>query len=442
MIPAHVAPFQSGVKRCLIALGLASFTWPGNEFDTEGWALWYQTRAFGIPISYPIIAGVLVMVMMYFRVPGRLPLQARLADLHLWRWVVLGWFTIVVALALAVLRQSPDPFVDWRNWATLALTAVVLAGAFNNRPLTRFILSDLAIAYGAISITYLLVWAAGGGTNLYGVRIPLFNGYDLGLAVFAALVAATVWIEAGAAVGRLYRALLGLTVISTSLLVILSFRRSLWAFLVIGLGIVGWKSLRGGRLRPSVAIQFTLATLAVGALAVAVLGTDPILERLGSFNPLAENQYSATNEDHVNDLIDAVGVIGREPVFGLGIGQRYKTDLIADWKPESFEVHNAFLNVWLKFGLLGLFTFIGFHLATVRALWRTGRLGVPALTGAGTALVAEQVVNLVQPWPYASLQYSLHRGIVFAVLLTVGWQQLSHANFGSTVPKRELEPAS
>lgn len=442
MTPTYVPSLQLGVKRCLIAIGLAFFTWPGNEFDSEGWPLWYQTRVFGIPVSYPIIAAVLVMVIVYFRMPTRLPLKSRLVELNLWRWTVLGWATIVIALALAVLRQSPDPFVDWRNWATLAFAAVVLAGAFNNRPSTRFILSDLAIAYGAISTAYLVVWALGGGTNLYGVRIPLFNGYDLGLAVFATLVAATVWIEAGVTVGRLYRALLGLTVIATSVLVILSFRRSLWAFLVIGLAVVGWQSLRRGHLRPAVAIQFTIATLAVGVLAITVLGTEAILERLSSFNPFTENQYSATNEDHVNDLIDALGVIGREPVFGLGIGQRYKTDLIADWKPESFEVHNAFLNVWLKFGLLGLFTFIGFHVATVRALWRTGRLGVPALTGAGTALLAEQVVNLVQPWSYASLQYSLHRGIVFAILLTVGWQQISQQNVGSTALTRQLETAA
>lgn len=394
---------------------------------------------FGIPISYPIIVGVLGLVLLYTKRQRALPLKGRLAELGLWRWVVLGWLTLIVALVMAILQQSEDPFVDWRNWAVIALATVVLARFLEDAPFRRFVLSDLAVAYGVIATIHLVLWAGGGGSNVYDVRVPLFNGYDLSLSIFASLVASATWLEQLPEHRGIYRHLLAGTAIASSGLVVLSFRRSWWGFLFVGLAIVGWDAARRRKIGLGLALRLTLMTGIVVLAAVAMLGTENVGERLASFNPVSDNQYSSTNVDHVNDLIDAMRVIRRGPLLGLGIGRTYETNLIANWKPESFEVHNAFLNVWLKFGLVGLVAFVGFHLACTRALWRAGHLGAPSLIGAGTALLAEQIVGLVQPWVYASLQYSLHRAVVLAVLVTYGWT-LTHERVDSTERQPLLVP--
>ena len=88
---------------------------------------------------------------------------------------------------------------------------------------------------------------------------------------------------------------------------------------------------------------------------------------MDSFSPTSESVYSTTNQDHLNDLLEAWEEIRASPIVGLGIGRFYETPLLTPWKETSFEVHNALLQVWLKFGLIGLIAFLGFHLAWGRA---------------------------------------------------------------------------
>ncbi|MFZ0013560.1 MAG: O-antigen ligase family protein, partial [Acidimicrobiia bacterium] len=404
-------------------------TFVGTEFGSEGWPLWYQTDVMGVPLQYLVFALLVALLWPVMRTRPRVNVVETLRESRVWLWVVLGWVTLMVALVIAVLRQADEPFADWRNWVVLAGAAVVVAKLLSDRSWRTHALTDLTIGYGALATIHLVIWMAGGGTRLFDLRVPLTDGYDLSLAVLAAAVAAEAWIRGFPGMKTAYSIALRLSFLTSTALVMLSFRRSLWAFVVLALiGVAIW-GYRAGGSRRIVAIRLSIALGALLVIAVVSLGPERVVERLESFNPTATNNYTATNQDHVNDLRDALSVIQREPLLALGIGSTYQTELIAEWKSESFEVHNAFIHSWLKFGLLGLITYIGFHIALGRAFLRLGSKGVTGFMAAGVIVFAEQVVSLVQTWPYGGFGYTLGRGIVLGIFLAC-W---SRASSGETV---------
>lgn len=410
------ADVESGGRVLFVTLAVF-LTFVGQEFSDEGWALWYQTDIMGVPVQYFVFAGILALLWPTLRDRPALGVTSALKESGLWLWVVLAWVTLIVALVVGLLRQASEPFADWRNWVVLAVTAVVVAKLLVDRDWRERALTDLAIGYGVVSTAHLVVWLAGGGTQLFDLRVPLADGYDLSLAVLAAAVAAEAWLRGFPGMKAGYAMALRLTLFLTTALVMLSFRRTLWAFVVlslIGLGIWGLRTSKLGRAQ---AAKLFAAIALLTAIAVISLGPDTVVERLASFNPMAENAYTATNEDHINDLREAIRVIADEPLLGLGIGSTYETELIAHWKLESFEVHNAFLHSWLKFGILGLVTYIGFHFALGRAFLRLGGRGVIGFVAAGVTVFTETVVSMVQTWPYGGFGYTLSRGIVLGVFL-------------------------
>jgi hypothetical protein len=403
--------------RVAFALIAVFLTFVGSEFTNEEWALWYQTNVLGIPAQYLVFAAMLLLLWPVLRERPRISVTSDLENSGLWTWVVLGWVTLILALVLGLLRQASEPFADWRNWVVLAVTALAVAKLLADRSWINRTLTDLAIGYGALSAVHIAVWLGGGGTQLFDVRVPLTDGYDLSLAVLAAAIAAEAWIRGFPGMSWGYAMTLRLSLFVSTALVMLSFRRTIWAFVVlslIGIAIWGFRTTGSHRAR---AVKMSAAIAVLVAVAVILLGPQTVAERLASFNPLAENAYTATNEDHVNDLRDAIRVIVDEPLLGLGIGSTYETELIAHWKTESFEVHNAFLHSWLKFGILGLITYIGFHIALGRAFLRLGTGGAVGFTAAGITVFTEQVVSMVQTWPYGGFAYAMARGLVLGVFL-------------------------
>lgn len=183
-----------------------------------------------------------------------------------------------------------------------------------------------------------------------------------------------------------------------------------WA---VGLAVIILISMRlkhHSRIRLFGALAGLGATIAI---AVVALGTDAIGARLESFLPGSTGQFSATNEDHLNDIVDAWHVVESDPILGLGIGRAYETNLISDWKTESFEVHSAVLHVWLKFGIAGAVAYLAFHFGIVRAALRTRGL-VPV----AAFVIGELAATAFGTWPYGSFQMSVFHGLLIALLVT------------------------
>jgi hypothetical protein len=214
-----------------------------------------------------------------------------------------------------------------------------------------------------------------------------------------------------------YAMALRVTAVSTSLLIILSFRRSVWLFFLTGLIVIAFRAARRRRLTVTKTWRLLSAAAVVTAVVLVSFGGEVVAARVASINPAADNEFTATNADHVNDIKDALAVIGENPVFGFGTGTFYETDRIANWKESSFEVHNAVLHVWLKFGLLGLITYLGFHYRLIRTLLRYDDHVIAGFGAAGVFFLAEQVEMLMQTWAYGSIHLSIHHGILIGVLL-------------------------
>jgi hypothetical protein len=189
-----------------------------------------------------------------------------------------------------------------------------------------------------------------------GLMTPVYDGPTIDAAVFLALLAFRFTQQE---VGRLRKMLWLIAGIAAFLLVLLSLRRSFWGEMAIGTAVIA--TLQKNR-------KYLMALVLLSGLVFSYGGSRFYL-RAESLNPLAErSSYAITNEDHVSDLLDAFDVVKENPVLGIGLGHPYKTRRIADWKAESWEVHNGLLHVWVFYGLLGLIAYLSFHASLFRWL--------------------------------------------------------------------------
>lgn len=390
-----------------------ALTWLGNEFGASGAiSPWFQKTSFGIPLNFILFFFLMACLFPYVARTPQVRMTHRMTQLGLFRLVALAWAVICLAIALAILRGVPELFADWRNLLITAVTALFAAKWLSAQSWKRLAVTDLGIAYGLLAIPTVVEYAMGGGVLILGVRTTVFDGPTLYTAAFSAAVAAWYALNPDPTHSKARTAALRVAGIAASLLVLLSFRRSFWLAWIIALIAVLIISLRSRRRQGIRIVSALLGFSGLIAIATVAVGTETILARLESFMPSATGEYSVTNEDHVNDLIDAWRVIERDPILGLGIGSRYETNLISDWKTESFEVHNALLHVWLKFGIAGAVVYLAFHIGLIRAALRSGST-VPI----AAFLIGELLATMVGTWPYGSFQMSVFHGLLIAIMV-------------------------
>lgn len=356
----------------VVAIALTSI---GNEFATSGGiSPWFQRTSFGIPAHFILFFLLLVVLAPYVVTAPKFAMSQEMRNEGILAVASLAWVVIGITIAIAILRGVPELFADWRNLLVTTVAAVYAAKFLASRDWKHFVLIDLATAYGLLAIPTLGAYAAGLGQSVLGVRTTVFDGPTLYLASFATITSAWFYLNPDPRHGRVRSVWLQIAGLSSSLLVLLSFRRSFWLAWIAGIAtvlIVSWRSRdkRGVRLYGSL-----LGLCLLVNVATVAIGSETMAARLESFLPNSTGQFSATNQDHLNDIVDAWQVIKAEPVLGLGIGSQYETNLISDWKTESFEVHSAVLHVWLKFGILGALIYLAFHVALIRAATRKREL--------------------------------------------------------------------
>jgi O-antigen ligase len=306
---------------------------------------------------------------------------------------------IVVAIVYGANHGGSKFFFDWRG---LALGIVLyfawtfwIQNEFDAAAAVRVLAAYVALRIAVLYALYL----AGHRDSLAGVSIPIFDGPVLSCIVFAGLLAFSFQDCA-----RDWLVKLGWVTLSLAayLFVLLCFRRTYWGELAVGSMILLWRKQRH-RLRSAI-----LVAIAVG-IAAAVLGGS-FSNRVRSLDVTQDdNQFSADNADHVNDLTDAWYQVRQSPIMGIGVGTSYSTWHIRNWKSESVMVHNAVLHVWLKYGIAGLISYLWFHIALLLWLYRasqSARSENRAFLAAAFAYVAAQFAMTLgfAPWPYSELQ--------------------------------------
>jgi hypothetical protein len=414
-IPTHI-----GSRLAFVGI-VVGITWIGDEFPADGQPnFWFGREFFGVPIQYPLFILLVLLLVPFTTGVQKVSGLARMRVHRLAVWVTITWFALALALAYAILSQAPEPFADWRN-----LVVAGVATGFSLRWLSRQVwrseaVLDLAIGYGLVAVAVLSNWLAGGGQALFDQITPVFYWPALFMTLFASLVLSSAWLGGLKTLDATRRLGVPIGAIASSLVVALSFRRSFWLAWVVGMVVVAIFARRNGRLPMRRTGILVGCFVLVAWIAIAAYGADVLSERLASFYPTSESIYSSTNQDHIDDIGEGFLQVRSNPILGIGMGRTYETPSLVGWKEISFEVHNALVQVWLKFGLLGLVAYLGFHWSWIRASLNVavrGRTMCAAHAGVGAYLIAQFVGTLTQTWVYGRFQMGIHLGVVLACLL-------------------------
>jgi O-antigen ligase len=189
--------------------------------------------------------------------------------------------------------------------------------------------------------------------------------------------------------------------------VLVSLNRNMLIGLVVGLALAGLLAARRGRFA---------ATLAIGALIVimaltAVRGSpgfrgSAIAERVLSLSSVSKLESSSTITDRERENGFALEALSRSPVEGLGWGVPYgmvsTTYVDGELRTEEpLFIHNQYLGVWLRTGLLGFASLLAALMLSLvyGTRWLREREGEDAWLGAGvivgvTAIALSSLVGI------------------------------------------------
>ena len=141
-------------------------------------------------------------------------------------------------MLIGVWTNAPELFVDWRNLLIVVAIVVLTVRWLGERFRADQIVLDLAIVYGLYAGFVLINWFFGGGPVIFGQRIPIFDGGKLAMISFSSLVSLIYWISGAGDTGRGHRWMVQTAGVVSTVVVVLSFRRSYW--LILGVGLVGF----------------------------------------------------------------------------------------------------------------------------------------------------------------------------------------------------------
>ncbi len=207
------------------------------------------------------------------------------------------------------------------------------------------------------------------------------------------------------------------------LALLLSFRRSFWVALLLGLVLVGLAAA-GRRGRPFVVIGLVALGLALWTV-VSVGGstdsTNPIIDRAQSLSP---SRLQATSGDRyrLEEQRNVVAEVQAHPVTGLGLGipwtQRYA---VSESHPGGrYYTHVTPLWYWLKLGLIGVVAYGWLAVSAVLVAYRRFRTARDRLVQVvGLALSAGWVGLVVAELtgPFTGIDFRL----TVVACLALGW---------------------
>ena len=333
---------------------------------------------------------------------------------------------IAAAIAYGASRGGSNFFFDWRGLALGIGLYFVWAFWMQDASDIDAAARVFLIYMGLRIATVLSLYLSGHRDTLLGVSIPIFDGPTLSCVVFASLLAFRSQQHAEWRSKILWLAIS----LAGCVLVTLCLRRTYWAELAIGMGIL----LLGRRPHRGRGFVFAGTAVLIAAMLMGASFTGRVLSLDITHD---DDEFSADNRDHLHDLVDAWNQVQQSPVMGIGLGTSYSTWHIRRWKAESVMVHNAPLHVWLKYGLAGLICYLWFHSALLRWVFRRSQLARGRnsfLDAAFAYLTAQFVVTLgFAPWPYSELQLSALLSFVVAGSVMAGTSE-NYRAYGTQIP--------
>jgi O-antigen ligase len=166
--------------------------------------------------------------------------------------------------------------------------------------------------------------------------------------------------------------------------------------LVIGLALAGLLAARRGRFAATLAIAGLVVIMGLtAARSSSGLGGSAIAERVLSLSSVSGLESSSTVRDRERENGFALDALSRSPIEGLGWGVPYGmvSTTYSDGELRTEEplfIHNQYLGVWLRTGLLGLASLIAALVLSVvyGTRWLREREEEDAWLGAGVIAAA------------------------------------------------------
>lgn len=315
--------------------------------------------------------------------------QAVFADVRLFFYYT-GFF-----ITLAFVRS-------WRD-LELVLWTVVIAGSVGALPEVVMSLSASTIdRFTGMQIPFTRI------TGLHEVNYPL------------QLVTALALLIAGGSFAR--RWMLGAATAIAMLALFLSYARGSWAAAAIGI-----LAVFAGRIISASSMRQILRSVLLGGAGLALLLVFLWMAGLISPEALVSRATLTTSEridiSSLARLTEWSHVLDRaleHPWTGLGLGTIFRFYVIGVGPVEQTFVHNSYLYVFSKMGLIGLVPFLALLGTAVLLVWRTLRRlqgSVPhAILVAYGAMLLVFMAKAVTTWHLHTLTSSLFVGLVLGAL--------------------------
>ena len=353
----------------------------------------------------------LLLFMARRRAVAPLPMSMRIASL-----LFVGVFASHAAIELWSGTSPLDVFASTggKYLVLLAGSTWVLTDCLQRiAPLTRVI--DLFfLGAGGRAVFALIRYFLYGGdpANPYRLtvqKVALFESTDHMLfALMIAIALASLVLRAEAPSRRAWWCVLSLPMIAT---IVLSFRRTSLLGLVLvalAIGVLLWR--KGGGRSVLAGAGASAAALAAAA-AVRFQGSGSWLERL------LPDVAGASDATRLTEWVLAFVTIRRGLFLGLGpLAERAAG--MYDWSARI--VHNAFLFVWMKIGLVGLSAFVVFiGTPAVRCTRRAIETEPDYRAVALTAMIPYLLVELMTGTPLIEARHTVAIALVLALMLVV-----------------------
>ena len=342
---------------------------------------------------------------------------------------VLAVSTALVALALvsgllvgrAHGAGTADALLQGRHVIYLAVLPIVIVNlGLTGARMRRVLIGGGVLAVAKAVLAFLAI-GAGGGTEAGSFTLTYYEPTaNWMLLVVVLTVLAGVLLRAGPP-----RWLLAATPLLLAALV-LSYRRSFWIGLVVGLLLVGLLGLSptGRRLIVPIAVMVAAGVWALGSFAVQ--SDTPIGERVQS---LSAQELEAKPEDRyrLDERANVWAAIRTQPVSGLGLAvpwQATARTLPVEVDVNHQYVHFAALYWWLKMGLLGVVAYAATMLGGILLSWQVWRrspdaplraVGLGSLCAFLALVVIESTGTFTGSDPRFSIVLGAHLGVLAAL---------------------------
>jgi O-antigen ligase len=208
----------------------------------------------------------------------------------------------------------------------------------------------------------------------------------------------------------------------SALALFLSYTRGSWLAAAAGLFITFFFFSRQTVASGKNSFKLLVAIFGVIGLlfALDLLGIFTFTTLAGRIGVVSFRQIDISSLERVTEWQYAWDLFLRHPVFGVGLGFIYRFNAVGIGRLEQIFIHNSYLYVLSKMGIVGFTAFLFLYLSVLRAARQSvKRLTEKSMVGmalAFTSMVFVLLVKSITTWHLNTLTTSLFLGVILGII--------------------------